>query len=349
MRRVSISDVAAGAGVSISTVSAALNDVASARISAPTRDRIRAVAGHLGYVPNGLARGLRRRRSGIVGFIGDEVATTPYAVGMILGAQEALREAGLLMVLMNSQGDPALEEREIAALRQQQVEGILYASMYHRPLEPPESLRGVVTVLLDAESRDPAVSWVVPHEAAGARAAVGELLAHGHRRIAFLNNDEDIPAARLRLRGYRAALKQAGIDADPELIRAAPPTPEGGYLAARGLLAGPDRPTALFCFRDLMAAGAYQAAREAGLDIPGDVSIVGYDNMVLVAESLFPGLTTVELPHYEMGAWAVECLAAQFAGTSIDGDTHPLRLSCPLVTRSSVAPVRSSRERLVAP
>jgi LacI family transcriptional regulator len=331
MRRVSITDVATVAGVSISTVSAALNDVASARISASTRDRIREVASHLGYVPNGLARGLRRQRSGIVGFIGDEVATTPYAVRMILGAQEALREAGLLMVLMNSEGDSALEAREIAALRQQQVEGIIYASMYHRRLEPPAALRDVATVLLDAESRDPAVSWVVPDEVAGARAAVHELLAHGHRRIAYLNNDEDIPAARLRLRGYGSALKRAGIAPDPALIRRAPPTPEGGHLAARDLLARPNRPTALFCFRDLMAMGAYQAAREAGLDVPGDVSIVGYDNMQLVADGLFPGLTTVELPHYEMGAWAARRLLEP-------GPARHARLRGELIRRGSVGP-----------
>jgi LacI family transcriptional regulator len=335
MRRVSIADVATEAGVSISTVSAALNDVASARISASTRDRIQEVADHLGYVPNGLARGLRRQRSGIVGFIGDEVATTPYAVRMILGAQETLREAGLLMVLMNSQGDPALEAREIAALRQQQVEGILYASMYHRRLEPPEALRDVATVLLDAESRDPAVSWVVPDEVAGARAAVDELLAHGHQNIAFLNDEEEIPAARLRLRGYHAALKRAGVPADPALMLRAPPTAEGGYHAARELLAGARRPTALFCFRDLMAMGAYHAAREAGLDVPGDVSIVGYDNMAHVAEGLFPGLTTVELPHYEMGAWAARRLLER-------APARHTRLRGKLIRRGSVAPPRKT-------
>jgi LacI family transcriptional regulator len=341
MRRVSIADVATGAGVSISTVSAALNDVESARISPRTRDRIRQVAGDLGYVPNGLARNLRRQRSGIVGFIGDEVATTPFAVRMILGAQEALREAGLLMVLMNSQGDPALEAREIAALRQQQVEGILYASMYHRRLDPPESLRGVPTVLLDAESRDPAVSWVVPDEVAGARAAIDELVTHGHRRIGFVNNEEDIPAARLRLRGYRAALKRAGIGADPALVRIASPTVEGGYGAARELLARRDRPTALFYFRDVMAIGAYQAAREARLDVPADVSIVGYDNMPHVAEGLFPGLTTVELPHYEMGAWAVRQLLASNSGGA--GPGRHARLRGKLIRRGSVsAPPRPS-------
>jgi LacI family transcriptional regulator len=333
--RVGISDVAAGAGVSISTVSAALNDVGSARISARTRDRIREVAGRLGYVPNGLAQGLRRQRSGMVGFIGDEVATTPYAVGMILGAQETLRAAGLLMVLMNSQGDTALEAREIEALRQQRVEGILYASMYHRRLEPPAALRDIATVLLDAESRDPAVSWVVPDEVAGARAAVGELLAHGHRCIGFLNNDEDIPAARLRLRGFRAAMKQAGVAVDPTLVSGATPTTSGGYDAARRMLQRADRPTALFCFRDLMAMGAYQAARELGLDVPADVSIVGYDNMPHVADGLFPGLTTVELPHYEMGAWAAGQLLA-----SISAEPAParhVRLRGQLVRRGSVA------------
>jgi LacI family transcriptional regulator len=336
--RVSIADVAAAAGVSISTVSAALNDVEHARISARTRDRIREVAGRLGYVPNGLARGLRRQRSGMVGFIGDEVATTPYAVGMILGAQEALRSAGLLMVLMNSQGDATLEAREIEALRQQRVEGILYASMYHRRLEPPAALRDVATVLLDAESRDPGVTWVVPDEMAGARAAVGELLAHGHRRIGFLNNEEDIPAARLRLRGFRAAMKRAGVAVDPELIRNAPPTTAGGYGAARELLQRADRPTALFCFRDLMAMGVYQAAREAGLDVPADLSIVGYDNMPHVCDGLFPGLTTVELPHYEMGAWAARQLLASISAEPVPA--RHARLPGQLIRRGSVAAPR---------
>ncbi|MFG2109884.1 LacI family DNA-binding transcriptional regulator [Micromonospora chersina] len=333
--RVSISDVAADAGVSISTVSAALNDVGSARISPRTRDRIREVAGRLGYVPNGLAQGLRRQRSGMVGFIGDEVATTPYAVGMILGAQETLRAAGILMVLMNSQGDPALEAREIEALRQQRVEGILYASMYHRRLEPPAALRDMATVLLDAESRVPEVSWVVPDEVAGARAAVGELLAHGHRRIGFLNNHEDIPAARLRLRGFRAAMKQARVAVDPTLVGGAPPTTSGGYDAARRMLQRADRPTALFCFSDLMAMGAYHAARELGLDVPADVSIVGYDNMPHVADGLLPGLTTVELPHYEMGAWAAGQLLALISAEP--GQARHVRLRGQLVRRGSVA------------
>jgi LacI family transcriptional regulator, galactose operon repressor len=303
-----ITDVAAAAGVSISTVSVVLNDVAGARVNAETRERIQQVARRLGYVPNGLARGLRRQHSGVVGFLGDEVATTPYAVDMILGAQDTLRDAGALMILMNTGGDPAVEAQEIATLRQQQVDGILYAAMYHRVIHLPEPLRDVPTVVLDAEVDDPAVAWIVPDEVAGARDAVGELLRHGHRQIGFVTNEDQIPATRLRLRGYRAALRAAGLPADPNLVVAAPPTAAGGHRAARSLLGRADRPTAVFCFRDLMAMGVYHAAAELGMRVPEDLSIVGYDDMRHIAESLFPGLTTIALPHYEMGAWAAKRL-----------------------------------------
>jgi LacI family transcriptional regulator len=142
-------------------------------------------------------------------------------------------------------------------------------------------------------------------------AAVGELLGQGHRRIAFVNNADPTLAATGRLEGYTRALEQAGIMVDPALVVAATDIgPEGGYRAARQLLAMPRRPTALFCFRDVMAMGVYRAAQEAGLDIPGDLSVVGFDDMEMVASGLHPGLTTVALPHYEMGAWGVQHLLA---------------------------------------
>jgi LacI family transcriptional regulator len=332
---VGISDVAAAAGVSISTVSVALNDVEGARVSAQTRDRVRAVAERLGYVPNRLAQSLRRQRSGIVGFVGDRVATTPYAVRMVLGAQEAFLEADQLMVLMESGGDPELEARQITTLRQHQVAGIVYATMYHRQLDSlPKLLRDVPTVLLDAQLDDPAVSWVVPDEVAGAREAVTELLTHGHRRIGFVTNEHDIPATRLRLRGYKAALKRAGLAVDTTLVSAGSPNSDGGHRAARHLLDRPDRPTALFCFNDLMAMGVYHAAGEAGLRIPRDLSVVGYDNMHPVVSGLVPGLTTVQLPHYEMGGWAARHLLAMT--NSPAERVKQTRLRAPLVRRGSV-------------
>ena len=334
-RRVGISDVAEAAGVSISTVSVALNDVEGARISPQTRERIRTVAKSLGYVPNRLAQGLRRQRSGIVGFVGDRVATTPYAVRMILGAQETFLEADQLMVLMDSGGDPDLEVRQITTLREHQVNGIVYAAMYHRQLDRlPDALGTVPTVLLDAEIDDPAISCVVPDEVAGAREAVAELLTHGHRRIGFVTNENDIPATRLRLRGYRAALKRAGVAFDTTLVSAGAPSADGGYRAALHLLDRRDRPTGLFCFNDLMAMGAYRAAAEMGLRIPRDLSVVGYDNMHPVVTGLVPGLTTVQLPHYEMGVWAARQLLALTSTTP--GRAKRARLRAPLVRRGSV-------------
>jgi LacI family transcriptional regulator len=333
--KVGISDVAKAAGVSISTVSVALNDVEGARISAQTRERIRAVAKSLGYVPNRLAQGLRRQRSGIIGFIGDRVATTPYAVRMILGAQETFLEADQLMVLMDSEGDPDLEARQITTLREQQVDGIVYAAMFHRQLDRlPDSLDFIPTVLLDAQINDPAVSWVIPDEVAGARAAMGELLAHGHSHIGFVNNENDIPATRLRLRGHKAALKRAGVDFDTTLVSAGPPSADGGYRAALHLLDRRDRPTGLFCFNDLMAMGAYRAAAEVGFRIPRDLSIVGYDNMRPLVTGLAPGLTTVQLPHYEMGVWAARQLLSMINTTP--GRTRQVRMRAPLVRRGSV-------------
>jgi LacI family transcriptional regulator len=330
-------DVASAAGVSIATVSASLNDVESARISADTRARVREVADRLGYVPNRLAQGLRVQRSGTFGFIGDTVATTPYAVGMVLGALEAARAADRVVLLMNTQGDPDLERRELATLLQHQVDGVLYATMYHRSVEVPAVLRDTPVVLVDAESADPTVSSAVPDEVASAVTAVGELLGHGHRRIAFINNADPTLAARGRLEGFKLALAQAGITVDPTLIIPAVDIgPEGGYRAARQLLALPERPTGVFCFRDLMAMGVYRAALEVGLDIPRDLSVVGFDDMELVASGLFPGLTTVALPHYEMGSWGIERLLALMESPS--GKAEQVKLSGQLIRRRSVAP-----------
>jgi LacI family transcriptional regulator len=335
--RVRILDVAAAAGVSIATVSASLNDVEAARISVDTRQRVREIAARLGYVPNRLAQGLRSQRSGTIGFIGDTVATTPYAVRMILGALQAARAAGVVVVLMDTEGDRDLEARELATLLQHQVDGVLYATVYHRRVKVPTGLGATPVVLVDAESPDPGVSSVVPDEFAGAVTAVDELLACGHRRIGFINNPKLILAARERLAGYKAALRRAGIGVDPTLIVAAPSVgPEGGYQAARQLLQRPDPPTGLFCFRDLMAMGVYRAAAAAGLRIPDDLSVVGFDDMEFVASELFPGLTTVALPHYEMGSWGVEQLLSLIRSPA--GKAKQLKLSGELVRRRSVAP-----------
>ena len=162
------------------------------------------------------------------------------------------------------------------------------------------------------------------------------LVDAGHRRIAFLNNIDDIPATQGRLEGYRQVLREAGIEPDDRLVARAETVADGGYRAARALFDLAPRPTAVFCFNDRMAMGVYQAASEVGLRIPEDLSVVGFDNQELIADGLRPGLTTVALPHHEMGVWAVDTLVRRIQ----DPTARPeqLELRCPLVPRASVAP-----------
>lgn len=336
-KAVGIRDVAREAGVSVTTVSHVLNNVSYARTSAQTRERVRATAERLGYGPNRMARALRTQRSEMIGLLSEDIATTPHAGRIILGAQEAAREAGLTLVLINTTQDPASVERDADALLRQDVDGILYATMYHRMLDIPSRLADVPTVLINAEDKLGEVPGVVPDENAGARAAVEHLLEYGHRRIGFLNNSDDVPATRGRLAGYRATLEEVGIPVDESLVVARASETPGGYEAARVVLGQASRPTALFCYNDRMAMGAYRAATELGLRIPEDLSIVGYDNQEIVAEGLFPSLTTVALPHYEMGRWAMNRLVSVLKQDEHDNRSESVVLSCPLVCRNSVS------------
>jgi len=330
---ITMAELARAAGVSMATASRALSD--HPKVAPATRARVQAVASDLGYVHNSVARTLRTNRSYTLGLVSDQIATTPYAGRIILGAQEAAARQGWLLLLLNSGGDPQLERREIQTLLQRQVDGLLYAAMYHQVVTPPAALAEVPSVLLDARSDDASLPSVVPDEVGGARAAVAELLRHGHRRIGFVTHGDDIPATHGRLRGYQEALLAAGVPVDPSLVAVGPSTPQGGYPAALALLDRPDRPSALFCFNDRMAMGAYQAAAALGLRVPEDVSVIGFDNQESVADALRPGLTTMALPHYEMGVWAVEVVLARVHDAAAPVE-HAV-LPCPLVVRESVA------------
>lgn len=335
-QRVTIKQVAAEAGVSITTVSHVLNDVPGVRVNPATRERVHDAVARLGYVPNSLAQSLRTQRSNTIGLIGDEIATTPFAGKLVLGAQEVAlaRDAVVLVVSTGYQRD--VENREIAELLRRQVDGILYASMFHRRVELPAQLASVPTVLVNAECATPGVPWVTPDEVAGGRDAAEVLLAAGHRRLGFVNNVDDIPASAGRLEGFRERAAEAGVPPADVTVVAAETTPAGGYAAATELLTSERRPTAIFCFNDRLAMGAYRAAAELGMRVPEDVSVVGFDNQEYVADGLYPGLTTIELPHFDMGVWATENLFDQIDG--VHGDTASARLRGPVIHRGSVAP-----------
>ncbi|MFF1252206.1 LacI family DNA-binding transcriptional regulator [Pseudarthrobacter sp. NPDC058329] len=339
-KNVGIKDVAVAAGVSVTTVSHVLNDAAYARVSTETRNKVRTAAAHLGYGPNRLAQALRSRRTGMLGLVSEDIATTPHAGRIILGADDAARARGYTLMVINTSATAGQESRvaDVEALLERQVDGILYATMYHRIVEAPANLGKVPAVLVDAVSGGEGFPSVVPDEFGGARTAVETLLAAGHTRIGFINNTADAPSTRERLRGFRGTLTSAGLDGGAAPVEAGSSDAKGGYEAARKILEAGNPPSALFCYNDRMAMGAYRAATELGLTIPADLSVVGFDDQELIAANLHPGLTSIALPHYEMGAWAAERLIDTVEASGHGGAApEPVLLDCPLVPRGSVA------------
>jgi len=338
--RPSIRAVAAAAGVSPTTVSHALSG--SRAVRAETRERVIRAAEVLGYTPNRVASGLRLQRTGVVGLVSDRIATTPFAGRIVQGAQDAARERGVVLMVVDAEGDPGLEAQQVRALLDHRVDGILIARMSHQEVAQPEALAGTPVVLVDGV---PADGWrvpaVAPDEHGIAATAVGHLVAAGHRRIAMASTTDDAPATRGREAGFRVALADAGLDAAGAPVERRSSDARGGRDAGRRLLEAPPgvRPTAVFCFNDQMAMGVYQAASALGLAVPADCSIVGVDDLEIVADALEPGLTTIALPHREMGRWGMTTLLDHIEGTSTDA-ARTVLLACELVERGSVAAPR---------
>ncbi|MFF0344776.1 LacI family DNA-binding transcriptional regulator [Kribbella sp. NPDC004875] len=338
---VTLRDIAEQAGVSVSSVSLVLNDRDRGRIRADVAERIRELAAELGYVPNLLARGLKTKQSLTIGLVSDGVASIPFATEMLAGAQLAAADDGFLLMLIDTVGHPEVEGPATRALLQRNIEALIVAAEFHRDVDVPLVPNSLPAVVLDGRPKDPGsrADWVVPDEVGGARAATERLIAAGHRRVAFCNVADPMFVARvLRRTGYEKAMRAAGLAVDEALIvEAADPSAAAGRSAALKLLRRPDRPTAVFCFSDQIAMGFYQVAQQLGLEIPRDLSIVGFDNHQFVAESMLPGLTTVQLPHRAMGKWAAQQAIARSRGATDSAPTHRL-MPCPVIERSSVAP-----------
>jgi LacI family transcriptional regulator len=261
--KVGIRDVARAAGVSVTTVSHVLNETPHTRTSEATRDRVRSVARELGYTPNRLARGLRTRASDMIGLLTEEIATTPHAGRIILGAQEDARRHNLPLAIINSHLDAGADARraDARALIERQVDGIIYATVFHHEVSVPRELRAVPAVLIGALDRQGVVPAVLPDEASGAADLVALLAEAGHRRIAFADSSIEVPATQGRLVGYLRGLEQARIPRDDRLITSGVSEAGGGYTTSLELLDRADRPTAIFCYNDRMAMGAYRAAQ----------------------------------------------------------------------------------------
>jgi LacI family transcriptional regulator len=330
---ITMKDVAKKAGVSQATVSYVINNADGENIPQETRERVMEAARELGYRPNIAARNMRTQRSNLIGLVTDHIATTPHAGAIIKGAQDVSRTFNKILLLVNTNGEPAVENAAIETMLEHRAEGIIYATMWHRPVTPPPNLAEVRAVLLDCFCEDRSIASVVPDEIGGGRTATEALLNKGHRRIGFINNYEPVPATIGRLEGYKQALAAHGIPFDESLIRTGESLARGGYECALDLMQSENQPTAIFCYNDRMAMGAYDALRKLKLSIPDDVAVIGFDNQEIVSEALHPALSTMELPHYRMGEWAVKYLLGE-----IEKGGVPIQhiLECPYIQRDSI-------------
>lgn len=335
-----LKDVATVAGVSSATASLVLNGRADGRVSPELAERVEKAAEKLNYRPNLVARSLRTQVSKTLGLISNDVATSPFAGAMLAGAKEVAWEQGWLLFLVNTNDDKEMEAAATNSLIQRNVDGLIYAAMFHQEIEAPEYFKGQKFVLLDCVDTKRKYDSVVPQEYEGAFGAVEYLIEQGHTKIAHLTTVEKTIAGGERLRAYKDSLIQNNIEIQPEfIVKASGANSIDGYKAMKELLKEKNRPTAIFCYTDRIAMGAYEAIAEAGLSIPEDISVVGFDNQLNIADALRPALTTVQLPHYEMGAWAAhKLLAAIDPENSEPLEPEHARIACPLVVRSSVAP-----------
>jgi LacI family transcriptional regulator len=329
-RRPTMMDVAAAAGVSQTTVSLILNNIEGARLSVPTRERVRAAALRLGYTL--VRKGPPEPAlAPVIGFVADEISTDPWVAMALDGVREKAWEHGLIIAASVTRGDPELETAVQAQMARQPLAGLIYATIQTRRIKPPAAR--VPTVLLNCYVQTHSLAAVVPAELLGGYSATLHLIRAGHRRIAHIHGQPWMDASRDRLKGYRRALAEHDILFDPELVRPGNWEPSAGYAETVALMALARPPTAIFCANDLMALGCYEALKEAGLRIPADVSVVGYDDRE-IAQFMRPPLTTVLLPHFEMGLQAAETL---IDGLQPGGRQPQIKVECPLIERDSVA------------
>lgn len=333
------------AGVHPSTVARVLNDDPNQRVSETVRERILALAREYNYHPNSVARSLRTKRSAVVGALIPDIANPFFAV-LFRGMEDALAQHDYGIILANSDDSASREARGMAMLRGRQVDGLILATARRR--DPSiEALREErVPFVLVNRHTDPIPPYaVVPDDYGGAKAVVEHLASLGHRRIAHIAGPGEVSTGYARRQAYLDTVRQSELDEDPALLVLGSYREAGGYEAMSTLLRLRTPPTAVFVVNDLAALGAIRAIREAGLSVPQDISIAGFNDLPFSTQ-MDPRLTTVHLPLHAMGALAAERLLEQLLGAA--SPTEPAVMPVTLIPRESTAPPPAHHVRLSA-
>jgi LacI family repressor for deo operon, udp, cdd, tsx, nupC, and nupG len=333
--RVSIKDIARIAGVSHSTVSRALSD--SSLVREETKARIRRLAEEMGYSPSAIARGLVTQRTRTIGLVVTSIAD-PFWAEVVGGVEEAALDYGYNIILANSNSERQREITAVKTLREKRVDGIIVAAsrvgaLYRPMLE--ELGAPIVLVNSHSEEEESYIYSIATDNVRGGRLATEHLLRLGHRRIGYIADPEDLGSNSDRLQGYQQALSAWERDLDPALIVNGDGNLEGGQRAMHQLLSLSNPPTGVFCYNDLTAIGALHAARQRGLRMPEDISVVGYDDLAIAAYTT-PPLTTVAQAKREMGRKATEMVLSLL---SENPSAANIVLQGELIVRESTGPV----------
>ena len=334
-------DVAHLAGVSRATVSYVVNN-GPRPVAHETRQRVLQAIQKLGYQPNAVARNLRMQRSSTLGLIVPDTHN-PYFSEVARGIERIAFEHGYTVFLCHSGSDLACEIKYIDMLHAQRVAGIIWIPGT-ADFTPYQRLSGygIRTVIIDRLVSNDKVPAVTADNYHGGILATKHLLDLGHRRIGYISRPVDLSHSKGRFQGFQAALQQAGIGYDPDLVVKGGFMLEDGKRAVQQLLALDEPPTAIFAYNDIMAIGALRALHEHGLRVPEDFSLVGFDD---IAQASFtcPALTTVYLPKYEMGQLGAELLISLIEKKKPDASVlAPLDVE--LVVRESTGPVKNQPE-----
>lgn len=339
-----IYDVANRAGVSPKTVSRVLNS--DAPVGRETRTAVEKAIVELGYVPSSAARMMRSNKSGLIGLITGAISRGSEPVEpaglpelyIVQGIQSIISSSNKTLMIADTGGSAARVPELMQTFLEHRVEGLIYVADHHQQVDLPlKTTRPLVLVNCQDDAQTPAV---VPDDERGQYELVKELIAAGHTRIAYLTLKDNAVATTLRTRGYKRALTECGIEIDPELLVMAyidQPDAASQLLwdVIDRLLSHSNPPTVLCCGNDEMALRAYGILRSRGVKVPEDISVAGYDNYRAIAETLFPPLTTVDLPYWAMGAKAGQLLLDKIDAKDTKGES-PYLVGGPVRWRSSV-------------
>ena len=320
MRTPTLRDVAEAAGVHAATASRALNPGTRGMVNSDTARRVLRAAETLGYRPNPIARSLKTAKSGTIGLVLPDL-TNPLFPPIVRGIEDVLGPAGYSALIVSTDNDVERERSQISSLLSRQVEGLIVATArVEHALLTELHAQGVTMVLVNRRTEGLPVASITPDDATGVELAVRHLADLGHRRIAHLAGPQTTSTGVVRARAFQSAIRARGLDDDPALVAACRLwSEEDGARALRSIIdAGTDF-TAVVAGNDLIALGCYDVFAERGIACPDNVSVVGFNNMPFL-DKLAPPLTTVAIPHHQIGVEAGRMLLE-----SIDEPDRPVR------------------------